>query len=55
MRANGMIGVGILGSGFISDSYAEALEDVKTAQLRACFLAQPRARRGLRGQMGSRR
>lgn len=32
-----MIGVGILGSGFISDAYADALEDVKTAELRACF------------------
>lgn len=32
-----MIGVGILGSGFISDSYADALLDVRTAELVANY------------------
>ena len=32
-----MIGVGILGSGFISDCYADALLDVRNGQLVACY------------------
>ncbi len=32
-----VIGVGILGSGFISDAYAEALQDVRNAQIVATF------------------
>ncbi|GAA2090400.1 Gfo/Idh/MocA family oxidoreductase [Pseudolysinimonas kribbensis] len=36
-----MIGVGILGSGFIADSYADALLDVRTARLVANFSRDP--------------
>jgi len=32
-----MIGVGLLGSGFIAESYADALLDVRNAELVACF------------------
>jgi len=32
-----MIGVGLLGSGFIGECYADALLDVRNAELRACF------------------
>jgi len=32
-----MIGVGLLGSGFIADSYADALLDVRNARLVACY------------------
>ena len=32
-----MIGVGLLGSGFIGDCYADSLRDVKNAELVACF------------------
>lgn len=32
-----MIGIGILGSGFISESYADALLDVRNARLVACY------------------
>lgn len=32
-----MIGVGLLGSGFIAESYADALLDVRNAELMACF------------------
>ena len=32
-----MIGVGLLGSGFIGDCYADSLSDVKNAELVACF------------------
>lgn len=36
-----MIGVGILGSGFISDTYADALQDVRGAELVANFSRDP--------------
>ena len=32
-----MIGVGLLGSGFIGDCYADSLLDVRNAELVACF------------------
>ncbi len=36
-----MIGVGLLGSGFIADAYADALLDVRNAALVACFSRNP--------------
>jgi len=36
-----MIGVGLLGSGFIAESYADALLDVRNAELVACFSRDP--------------
>jgi predicted dehydrogenase len=36
-----MIGVGLLGSGFIAESYAEALLDVRNAELVACYSRNP--------------
>ncbi len=36
-----MIGVGLLGSGFIAESYAEALMDVRNAELVACYSRNP--------------
>ncbi|MDR3473393.1 MAG: Gfo/Idh/MocA family oxidoreductase [Devosia sp.] len=36
-----MIGVGMLGSGFIGDCYADALRDVRNAELVACFSRDP--------------
>ena len=32
-----MIGIGILGSGFISDAYADALQDVRNARIVATY------------------
>ena len=36
-----MIGVGLLGSGFIAESYADALLDVRNAELVACYSRNP--------------
>ena len=36
-----MIGVGLLGSGFIADAYADALLDVRNAELVACYSRNP--------------
>lgn len=36
-----MIGIGILGSGFIADSYADSLLDVRNAELRAAYSRTP--------------
>jgi len=37
-----MIGVGLLGSGFIAETYADALTDVRNAQLIACYSRNPK-------------
>ena len=37
-----MIGVGLLGSGFIAESYADALLDVRNAELVACTSRNPK-------------
>ena len=37
-----MIGMGLLGSGFIAESYADALLDVRNAELRACYSRSPK-------------
>lgn len=47
-----MIGVGILGSGFISDAYADALRDVRTAELVACFSRDAERAAGFAGRWG---
>ena len=36
-----MIGVGLLGSGFIAETYADALTDVRNAELVACYSRNP--------------
>ena len=46
-----MIGVGLLGSGFIAETYADALTDVRNAELVACYSRNSSALRGLRQEM----
>ena len=49
-----MIGVGMLGSGFISDTYADALQDVRNAELVANYSRNLERAGGLRRERGVR-
>ena len=48
-----MIRVGLLGSGFIADSYAEALLDVRNAELAANYSRSPERREAFAARWGS--
>ena len=48
-----MIRVGLLGSGFIADAYAEALLDVRTAELAASYSRSPERRAAFAARWGS--
>ncbi|HSZ40673.1 MAG TPA: Gfo/Idh/MocA family oxidoreductase [Trebonia sp.] len=47
-----MIGVGLIGSGFIAATYAEALRDVRNAEITACFSRDPARARAFAEKWG---